>query len=602
LKSRHAHRRRGVLPVAALIALAAPVIVAAESAPRAVASASAPVSVFPIPNDEVASPRTQLAFRGVPTSQFGTITVRGSKSGLHTGTIEPDSDGHGCSFLPSEPFTPGETVTVTTSMNIRGGSRGSYHFTVATPTKPVPLSSPAFARTRHPGDVERFHSRPDLVPATVKVTVNSHDTAPGYIFLAPQAGPVSDGPMVLDSHAHLIWYKPLPRNELASDVRVQTYEGKPVLTWWQGSWNAGVGRGEDVIDNQAYQQIKVVKAANGMDADLHEFQITRNGQDALITAYYPVYWNESSVHGRKRGIVFDSVVQEIDIATGLVLFQWDSLDHVPLTDSTGPPPKNPGHPYNYFHINSVTQDDDGNVLISGRNVSAVFKVSLATTDTMWQLGGKGSTFRFTSGASFAFQHDVRQRAQGDAVITMFDDGAGPPNVHSQSRGLELRLHFKTHTATPILQDLHSPPLLSQYEGGDQELSNQDDFISWGEQPYFSEYTDRGKLVFDAHLLDTNPIYRAYRFRWNGTPATKPALAVTLSQGKETAYASWNGSTDVKEWRVLGGSSQSSMKVVATAKVVNFETAIKIPPEAYAEVQALSSNRTVLSTSLPERPQ
>ena len=65
-----------------------------------------------IPNDEVASPQTQLAFRGVSTSQFGTITVRGSKSGLHTGTIEADSDGYGGSFLPSKPFTPGETVTV----------------------------------------------------------------------------------------------------------------------------------------------------------------------------------------------------------------------------------------------------------------------------------------------------------------------------------------------------------------------------------------------------------------------------------------------------------------------------------------------------------
>jgi hypothetical protein len=602
LKFRYAHRRRLVLAATGLIALAAPVIVAAGSAPRAAAKASALVSVFPIPDDEVASPRTQLAFRGVPTGQFGTITVRGSKSGLHTGRIEADSDGYGGSFLPSKRFTPGETVTVTTSMNIRGGSHGSYHFKVANPTRPVPLGSPAFANTRYPGDVLRLHSRPDLVPATVKVTVNSHHTAPGYIFLAPQAGPVSDGPMILDSHAHLIWYKPLPRDEVATNVGVQTYEGKPVLTWWQGSWNAGVGRGEDVIDNEAYQEIKVVKAANGMDADLHEFQITRNGQDALITAYYPVYWNETSVHGRKRGIVFDSVVQEIDIATGLVLFQWDSLDHVPLTDSTGPPPKAPRHPYNYFHLNSVAQDDDGNLLISGRNVSAVFKVSLATTNTMWQLGGKGSTFKFASGASFAFQHDVRQRARGDGVITMFDDGAGPPNVHSQSRGLKLRLHFKTHTATEIMQDLHSPALLAQYEGGDQQLSNEDDFISWGQQPYFSEYTDRGKLVFDAHLLDTNPIYRAYRFRWNGKPATKPALAVTLSKGTETAYASWNGSTEVKEWRVLGGSSPSSMKVVATAKVVNFETAIRIRSEEYVEVQALSSNRTVLNASLPERPQ
>jgi hypothetical protein len=574
----------------------------ADSGSASGAATSAPVSVFPIPNDHVASPQAQLAFRGLPMSKFGTITVKGSKSGVHPGTVKPDSDGDGGSFFPTKPFTAGETVTVTTSMNIVGGSHGSYHFTVVDPTKATPVFAPSFAKTRHAGDVTRYHSRPDLVPATVKVTVNSSHTAPGYIFLAPQAGPVSDGPMVLDSHGHLVWYKPLPTNQLATDVRVQTYQGKPVLTWWQGSWNAGIGRGEDVINNEAYQQIAVVRAANGMDADLHEFQLTRNGADALITSYYPVYWNLSPVHGPKHGIVFDAVVQEIDIATGFVLFQWDSLDHVPITDSNETPPKVAGHPYNYFHVNSVSQDDDGNLLISGRNTSAVYKVNIQTGAVMWTLGGKASSFKFGSGAGFAFQHDVHQVAQGDAILTMFDDGAGPPDVHSQSRGLKLRLNFKSHTATEIVQDTHSPGLLATYEGGDQQLSNDDDFVSWGQQPYFSEYSVHGQLLFDAHLLDTNPIYRAYRFRWNGTPATQPALAVTLSKGQETAYASWNGSTDVKSWRVLGGSSTSSLKTIASAKVLNFETAIKVPSEEYVEVQALSSTGQVLSTSLPERPQ
>jgi hypothetical protein len=596
-----AHTPRFAL-LAAALAVVGVISKSAVSGSASGAATSAPVSVFPIVNDKVASPQAQLVFRGRPTSKFGTITVTGSKSGVHTGTVKADSDGDGGSFLPAKPFTDGETVTVKTSMNIVGGNHGTYHFTVANPTNPTPVFAPSFAKTRHYGDVTRYRSRPDLVPATVKVTVNSSHTAPGYIFLAPQAGPVSDGPMVLDSHGHLIWYKPLPKNQLATDVRVQTYQGKPVLTWWQGSWNAGIGRGEDVINNSAYQQIAVVKAANGADADLHEFQITRNGADALITAYYPMYWNLSSVHRSKHAIVFDAVVQEIDIATGLVLFQWDSLDHVPIADSHQTPPTVAGHPYNYFHLNSISQDDDGNFLISARNTSAVYKLNSQTGAVMWTLGGKTSNFKFGSGASFAFQHDVRQVAQGDSILTMFDDGAGPPAVHSQSRGLKLRLNFKTHRATAIVQDTHSPGLLATYEGGDQQLPNEDDFVSWGQQPYFSEYSEKGKLLFDAHLLDTNPIYRAYRFRWNGAPATKPALAVRLSKGKETAYASWNGSTVVKSWRVLGGSSTSAMKTIGSGKVLNFETAISIPSEEYVEVQALSSTGQVLGTSLPERPQ
>ncbi len=248
MKLRSALRRR-VAVLAALCAVLVCSAALAATVTRGEAAIAAPlVSVFPIPNDQVASPQSQLAFRGLPASKLGTITVRGSKSGVHAGVIEPDSDGEGGSFLPAHPFTAGETVTVTTALNVRGAKDGTYHFTVADPTHRIRLEDPGFA-ARAPGDVEHFHSRPDLQPATAKITKNARGTAPGYIFLAPQAGPVSDGPMIIDSHGHLVWYKPLPRNELATDVRVQTYEGQPVLTWWQGGWNAGIGRGEGVINN-----------------------------------------------------------------------------------------------------------------------------------------------------------------------------------------------------------------------------------------------------------------------------------------------------------------------------------------------------------------
>jgi hypothetical protein len=520
---------------------------------------------------------------------------------VHTGTVEADSDGLGGSFIPSQKFTPGETVTVVTALNIRGAPGGRYSFTVSDPLHPVHVAAPQYAARVH-NDAQVFRSRPDLRPVSIRVVKNTTHAAPGYYFLAPQAGPLSDGPMIVDSHGHVVWYKPLPRSELAADVRVQTYQGQPVITWWQGSWNAGIGRGVDVISNTAYQEIKIVRAANGMDADLHEFQITRNGADALIISYYPVWWDESSVGGPKRGIVFDSVVQEIDIATGLVTFQWDSLDHVPLTASTGPPPKDPTHPYNYFHVNSVTQDDDGNLIISGRNTSAAYKVDINTGRVIWTLGGKYSSFKFGPDASFAFQHDVRVRAQNDAVVTVFDDGGGPPNVHGESRGLKLRLDLKRMTATRIVRDLHAPPLLAQYEGNDDELAGGDDLIGWGEQPYFSEYTSTGQPVFDARLGDSNPVYRVYKFRWSGAPQTLPALAVTLHNGAEIAYASWNGATSVHSWRVLGGASADSLALVATAANRNFETAIRIHPEAYVEVQALGPSGQVLGTSQPERPQ
>jgi len=550
-----------------------------------------PVYVFPIPNGHFASPATQLTFRGIPASQLGTISVTGSLSGVHAGTIAADSDGDGGSFIPSTPFTPGETVTVATSLNIEGRGNGSYAFGVATPAGTIPPAKRP-AAPRMPGDIWVFRSRPDLAPAAV--TITKHDpSATGDIFLAPQVGPVQQGPELIGPNGGLIWFDPVPVNDAATDFREQSYHGQPVLTWWEGNEAAGVGSGEGMILNTSYQEVKAVTAGNGLTADLHEFQLTPRGT-ALITAAFPVVVNASSVKGSTQEVVLDSVVQEIDVATGLVVFQWDSLDHVPLTASYSNLPtkahtaNSVASPFDYFHVNSIEPDKDGNLLISGRNTWAVYKVNRGTGAVMWTLGGKSSSFKLGPGASFAFQHDVRVQAFGDQFLTMFDDGAGPPYVHSQSRALKLELNLKRKTADVVSQRLHSPPLLSSFEGNDEQLPNRNDFIGWGQQPYFSQYNAQGKLVFDGRFVDNNITYRAYRFQWSATPTYPPAVATARHGSKMTVYVSWNGATSVSSWRVFGGSSTTALNPIVTARKSGFETAITTGARGYVAVQALGS--------------
>jgi Arylsulfotransferase (ASST) len=609
---------RSVAPLclAVLLALSAAAMASAKTAPKkppakkqappaSKPSGPPPVYVFPSPGTQFASPQTQIAFRGLPISQLGTVTVTGSSSGVHAGTVQADSDGDGGSFLPSAPFTPGETVTVTTGLNIEGSHSGTFQFQVAIPGGSLPLlKRPQLPRVN--GDVWYFHSQPDLFPAAVTIT-KSDPTLQGDIFVAPQIGPLQQGPEIIGPRGGLIWFDPVPTNDAATDFRVQTYRGRPVLTWWQGNETTGVGVGQDVIMNSSYQVVKTVSAADGLSADLHEFQLTSR-DSALITAEYPVVVNGTAVGASATEVVLDSVVQEIDIPTGLVLFQWDSLDHVPLTASyTKPPnlPKKKGKPvkpnaawdpYDYFHVNSIAVDDDGNLLISGRNTWAAYKVSRETAATIWTLGGKFSSFKFGKDASFAFQHDVRVRSAGDALVSLFDDGAGPPYVHSQSRALELRLNLKSKTATVVDQLTNSPPLLSSFEGDEQEMSGGDDFVGWGQQPYFSQYNAQNKLIFEGRFVDDNISYRAYRFPWTGTPATPPAVAATRQGRKMTVYASWNGATNVAAWRVFGGKTPEAMPAVATALKRGFETTIKAPARPYVYVQALDSKGHVLSHS------
>jgi hypothetical protein len=567
-------------------------------AARSHATTTTPVYAFPIPGARVAAPSTQITFRGISADQLGSIVVTGSSSGIHAGQVMADSDGSGGSFLPAAPFKPGEHVTVTTNLNIVGGSAGSFSFTVASPAGRIPGMAPR-RPPRVRGDIDRFASDPQLIPAAVHVTKLPSHASPGGIFVAPQNGPAQEGPMILGPYGGLIWFKPVPRGESATDFRVQTYEGKAVLTWWQGRASAagtGVGIGE--IYDSAYQHVATVAAGNGLSSDLHELQITPQ-DTALITAFYPVYWNASSIGGSKREVVVDSVAQEIDVKTGLVLFQWDSLDHVPLTYSYDGVPKVGGHPYDYFHINSVQQDTDGNLIISSRDTWAAYKVNHQTGATMWELNGKHSSFKMGKDTEFAFQHDVRMRRNNQ--LTVFDDGAGPPVVHKQSRALTLKLDTTHMKATLANQDEHRPALSAAYEGNTQLLPNGDDFVGWGQQPYLSEYNERGRLVFDARFVNAISSYRAYRFSWTGTPTQRPGIAARVKGSAVTVYASWNGSTRLNRWRVLGGGSADSLKPVAGSRKQAFETAIRLRHfERYVAVQALDSHGRVLATSKPDR--
>ena len=587
-----AHRRH-----AGFLAFVVLVTAGAALAPAVAAqAASAPVSVFPIPGGRVAAPSSQITLRGVPAARLGPISVTGSKSGTHTGRVVGDSDGDGASFLPSRSFTAGETVTVHTSLNIVGGSGGSYSFTIANPAGAIPLAGVRPApRVRN--DISRFVSRPDLVPTAVTVTKRASTSvaAGGDLFVAPQYGPVQNGPMIIGPFGGLLWYQPVPHNDTATDFNVQSYQGKPVLTWWQGNVSAaGTGDGVDEIYNNSYQHVATVKAGNGVNADLHEFTIT--GQNtALITAYYPVLWNTSTAKGAKPRLVLDGVVQEIDIPTGLVLFQWDSLDHVPVSASYQPIPKNTGHPWDYFHLNSAQLTGNGDVIISSRDTWAVYEVARQNGAIVWTLGGKSSSFKMGPNTSFAFQHDARLLSNG--LMTVFDDGAGPPDVHKQSRGLTLRLDTTHKTASLVAQDTHSPSILARFEGSDQLLRNGDSLVGFGSQPWITEFDSRGRAVFDARFVDANQSYRAFRYPWTGTPAAPPSVGTRTSKGTTTVYASWNGATQLARWQVLGGSNPSKLSVVASAGKAAFETSIKLRRRStYVAVRALDSGGHTLATS------
>jgi hypothetical protein len=401
------------------------------------------------------------------------------------------------------------------------------------------------------------------------------------MFLSP--GPNHGGGlMILNARGQLVWFDSIaPAGTF--NFAVQSYQGRPVLTWFRGN------PAEDVIANQSYQTVAVVKAVT-YATDPHDFVINRNGTAWVVASRTVQHANLSRVGGPSDGQIHDYVIQKVDIKTGKLLWQWDCYGHIPLKASYVPVPKS-GSPWDAFHLNSIQVLPDGNLLVSVRHTWSVYKVSTKTGNIMWTLGGKYNQFKMGPGTQFEWQHDAQRSGN---TLTLFDDAAAPQE-EPQSSAKELAIHPGKRTVTLIHRYTHNPPLLSPAQGSMQILPNGNVFVGWGTEPEFSEYTPSGKQIFNASFALGTSSYRAYRFHWTGHPVTPPDLAAAAaSNGGTNVWASWNGATNVAYWRVLGGPSPGMLRTLTTVPHRSFETQITLGTRpVYVEVQALGVHRHLL---------
>jgi hypothetical protein len=437
------------------------------------------------------------------------------------------------------------------------------------------------------GFTHSFHSEPSLHPPVIFMSGSDPDArASGDIFTDAQNS-IQAGPMIISPQGQLIWFDPLPHGGYAHDVAVQTYAGQRVLTYWSHN-NA-----HDVILNHHYEPVATVRASGGYITGDHEFQITQRGT-ALITASASKRADLSSVGGPRNGTVIDNVIQEIDIATGQVVWQWDADHHLSWSASYEDRPGTA--PWDFTHMNSIQQLPDGNLLVSIRNTWAVYEISKRTGRILWTLGGKHSSFKMGPGTRFEWQHDARM--QRDGTITLFDDGSdGVHTSERQSRALRIRLDYKNHRATLVHAYTNQPPLLSASQGNMQVLPDGNVFVDWGEQPYFTEFSNGGRQLFSVHFSAPLQSYRAYRFQWWGQPATPPSISAAPKGSGTTIYASWNGATTVASWRVLAGRTAGSLAAVEQFPSASFETTMHVSSNGpYFEVQALDIKGRPLGVS------
>jgi hypothetical protein len=459
---------------------------------------------------------------------------------------------------------------------------------------------PAPAPTTTDARVTTLDSRPDLRPPRVTVKQAGPAGHDRLVLVTPRAGPVAQkrashqqGPMILDQAGRVVWFKSLADGSPATDLEVQTYQGEPVLTWWQGPATAsGSGNGEAVIVDRSYETVATVEAGNGYGMDLHEFHLT-DRDTALVTIYHRERRDLSAIGGGTDAQVTEGVVQEIDVATGKVLFEWHSLDHVTPSESDRPVPTAAEESFDYFHVNSVEEDGRNRLLISARNTSTIYEVDKRTGEVLWRLGGKRSDFTMAAGTHFALQHDARRVAADE--IQLFDN-EDQTTTKTPSSALVLRLDRTRMRATAVRRVPHPDGLAAESQGSVQALPDGGLFIGWGSTAAFSRVDADRSFVFDALLPSGYDTYRARLQAWSARPDTAPAVSATGDDGKLRVAVSWNGATDVASWQVLAGESGSTT-LGAPVAWAGLETTFSLPATAdHVRVRALDADGRTLATS------
>ncbi|MCJ1283112.1 hypothetical protein MMC26_002439 [Xylographa opegraphella] len=474
-------------------------------------------------------------------------------------------------------------------------------------------------------------SRPDLQAPTLYVTKSEPALlAPGYIMITPSSPGTTNfqtAPYIYNNLGHLVWSG---QHYLAPglgpfDEKVCYYKGTPHLCFTQFTGPVGGGPGGlgsySVIMDHTYTQVVAVApsgafAGQNLTQDLHEFNVLGTaGASALLTSYvnfahnvtYPACPGSPTTPFTKTGLFTEVSTDGLNTT----LFQWNAIDHVDPTDTyvcpgdnnvgTG---KNIGDGFDFFHINAIDKDENGDYLVSSRHTSTIFKIAgnkntegMAPGTIIWRLGGKRSSFPVmdstvpgTPNLNFSFQHHARFRPSING-ISLWDNANDNdiPSSSSASSGKSVTISTSngTNKATLIEQYISPDRQLDSSQGSHQFLPNGNHFMGLGSYPYVYEQTSDGTTVFYANwgVLPLQS-YRAFKYEWVGKPPITEIALFGYAQNctaPAAFYASWNGATEVVSWKYFTSSSENGTFALAATAVNNgtFETFTMAPFNLFA---------------------
>ncbi|KFA56330.1 hypothetical protein S40293_09256 [Stachybotrys chartarum IBT 40293] len=487
----------------------------------------------------------------------------------------------------------------------------------------------------------QYHSRPDLAPPRLNITIPAaDDVSPGYIFVGPypgfdgvRVGPEQATGYIFTNDGDLVWSSLGYYAGWVGNFQAVRYQGKDVIQAFQGYLDPfhGHGYGTPMLLDDHYKPVALVESFNHRLVSIHEFKVV-NEKTALVEIYQPRAIDLTPYGGTGEDKwIADGVFQEFDIETGKLIFEGHTLDSViPLRSGRAFSGVNASDAWDYFHINSVDKDDEGNYLISGRHMSALYKINGSDGSLLWQFGGINdkSTFSLAEGLDFGYQHDARflNRSKDGTIetISFFDNSArsdrqrtgGVDRLHPHSRARIVQLNLTDYTAIEV-NTFIPPDLLSVPSQGNVQVikDTQHVFVNWGQEGAVTEYRPDGTPIFHAYLESGTlapgvQSYRGFRCQWTGHSGETPALVALEGKDELTLHVSWNGDTVTKAWRFMSQCASSSEEVTFTTASLgevprkSFETSLVVSKPSVScsgkdsgvFAQALDIDGNVLSTT------
>ncbi len=267
--------------------------------------------------------------------------------------------------------------------------------------------------------------------------------------------------VIIDNKGEIVWYEPFQKG-----VKVTNWTKDKTILCIVGPEKIPSSGGDEILELglNGKAVFHLQKGKGDMDKLVHhEVRKDKDGNVYALTFTKKIF-DLSSVKGKVKDTVNgDGIV--LFNKKGKKLWEWSVLDHLdPLAD-----PEIIKHKKDWVHGNAAYRLDDGNFLMSFRDLNQVWKIDFKTGKVLWKFGEKGD-FKMDPKLYFHTQHYIHPTPQNNYML--LDNG---DETHI-SRAMIFKLDTTKMAAEPVNVVTLPPEYYTTAKGSAALFSKNDDKV------------------------------------------------------------------------------------------------------------------------------